>query len=124
MNHLRNNRKSVFWALFAIHALDLNLCLAEEVGHRWGTEERERKYYPIVNVPLPKDTVVEAGAFTVLPDNRVAVGTRHGEIYLIDGIDEKKPNPGFQLFADTESSEQYLWSAAWFAMLLLFLCTT
>jgi hypothetical protein len=31
---------------------------------------------------------------------------------------------GFQLFADSESSEQYLWSAAWFAMFLLFLCTT
>jgi hypothetical protein len=31
---------------------------------------------------------------------------------------------GFQLVADTESSEQYLWSAAWFAMFLLFLCTT
>lgn len=30
----------------------------------------------------------------------------------------------FQLAADTESSEQYLWSAAWFAMFLLFLCTT
>ena len=31
---------------------------------------------------------------------------------------------GFQLFAETESSEQYLWSAAWFAMFILFLCTT
>jgi hypothetical protein len=31
---------------------------------------------------------------------------------------------GFQLAADNESSEQYLWSAAWFAMFLLFLCTT
>jgi hypothetical protein len=31
---------------------------------------------------------------------------------------------GFQLLADSESSEQYLWSAAWFAMFLLFLCTT
>jgi hypothetical protein len=31
---------------------------------------------------------------------------------------------GFQLFADSESSEQYLWSAAWFAMFILFLCTT
>jgi hypothetical protein len=30
----------------------------------------------------------------------------------------------FQLVADSESSEQYLWSAAWFAMFLLFLCTT
>jgi hypothetical protein len=34
---------------------------AEDVGKRWGTEEREREFYPIVNIPLPKDTVIEAG---------------------------------------------------------------
>ncbi len=72
---------------------------AEEVGERWGTEEREREFYPIVNIPLPKDTVIEAGAFAVLPDRRVAVGTRHGEIYLIDSIDDAKPTPSFHRFA-------------------------
>ena len=71
----------------------------EEVGERWGTEEREREYYPIVNIPLPKDTVIEAGAFALLPDQRVAVGTRHGEIFLIDGIDAAKPAPAFHRFA-------------------------
>lgn len=74
------------------------LC-AEDVGERWGTEEREREYYPIVSIPLPKDTVIEAGAFAVLPDQRVAVGTRHGEIFLIDGVDAPKPNPSFHRFA-------------------------
>jgi hypothetical protein len=72
---------------------------AEEVGQRWGTEEREREFYPIVNIPLPKDTVIEAGAFTVLPDQRMVVGTRRGEIFLIDGIDAAKPSPTFHRFA-------------------------
>ena len=72
---------------------------SEEVGKRWGTEDREREYYPIVNIPLPKDTVIEAGAFAVLPDGKVAVGTRHGEIFLIDGIDALKPTPSFHRFA-------------------------
>lgn len=72
---------------------------AEDVGQRWGTEERERAFYPIVNIPMPKDTVIEAGAFAVLPDRRVAVGTRHGEIFLIDGIDAPKPTPSFHRFA-------------------------
>lgn len=72
---------------------------AEEVGERWGTEEREREYYPIVNIPLPKETVIEAGAIAVLPDDRVAVGTRHGEIWLIDGVDAPKPTPRFHRFA-------------------------
>lgn len=74
--------------------------LGEEVGDRWGTEEREREYYPIVTIPLPADTVVEAGAFAVLPDNRVAVGTRRGEIYLVDGLDAAKPQPVFRRFAE------------------------
>jgi hypothetical protein len=90
-------RKSFVWVV--VIAINLQMAVAEEVGQRWGTAEREREFYPIVSIPLPKDTVVEAGAFTILPDRRVAVGTRHGEIYLIDGIDEKKPNPDFQLFA-------------------------
>ncbi len=77
----------------------LRILRAEEVGERWGTEEREREYYPIVNIPLPKDTVIEAGAFAVLPDRRIAVGTRHGEIYLIDGVDAAKPTPSFHRFA-------------------------
>jgi len=72
---------------------------AEEVGQRWGTELREREYYPIVNIPIPKELVIEAGAFEVLPDKRVAVATRHGEIYLISGLDEPKPNPSYHLFA-------------------------
>ena len=27
---------------------------AEEVGARWGTEKREREFYRVVSVPLPK----------------------------------------------------------------------
>ncbi len=85
----------LIFTLLASHSV----VTAEEVGDRWGTEEREREYYPIVNIPLPKNTVIEAGAFVALPDHRIAVGTRHGEIYLIDGIDDEKPIPEFHLFA-------------------------
>jgi hypothetical protein len=72
---------------------------AEEVGERWGTEEREREFYPIVSIPMPPDLVIEAGAFAVLPDRRIAVGTRHGEIYILDGVDAAKPVPSFHRFA-------------------------
>jgi hypothetical protein len=85
--------------LLAAATLGLGPARAEEVGDRWGTEEREREYYPIVNLPIPKDLVIEAGAFCVLPDGRVAVGTRYGEIHLISGVDKKRPNPTYHLFA-------------------------
>ena len=54
---------------------------AEEVGARWGTEKREREFYRVVSVPLPKGEVIEAGAFELMPDNRLAVGTRRGDIF-------------------------------------------
>jgi hypothetical protein len=88
-----------FLFLLAACAFSPATTLAEDVGDRWGTEEREREYYPIVNVPIPKNLVVEAGAFCLLPDGRMAVGTRHGEIYILSGTDEKKPNPSYHLYA-------------------------
>ena len=54
--------------------------LAEEVGDRWGTEKREREYYRVVSIPMPKGKVIEAGAFELMPDNRLAVGTRRGAV--------------------------------------------
>jgi len=74
--------------------------VAEEVGARWGTEQREREYYRVVSVPIPKGQVIEAGAFELLPDNRMAIGTRRGEIYLMSGVDDAKPRPHFEKFAE------------------------
>jgi len=86
-------------ALLAAFAFSSSFAHAEDVGGKWGTEEREREYYPIVNIPIPKDLVIEAGAFCPLPDGRLAVGTRHGEIYILSGLDEKKPTPKYHLYA-------------------------
>lgn len=99
MNHSRSSDLRLACLLLLIALSARSPLRAEEVGERWGTEEREREFYPIVSIPLPKDTVIEAGAFAVLPDRRMAVGTRHGEIFLIDGVDAPKPIPSFHRFA-------------------------
>lgn len=103
MNHAASNIRRFLCLLLTLILTvvlpNVGTLRGEEVGERWGTEEREREFYPIVNIPLPKDTVIEAGAFAVLPDGRVAVGTRHGEIYIIDGVDAQKPVPAFHRFA-------------------------
>jgi hypothetical protein len=83
----------------AITLLSLTAVMAEEVGERWGTADKEREFYPVVDVPIPKDLVIEAGAFETLPDGRIAVGTRHGDIYFISSVDAAKPNPQYHLFA-------------------------
>jgi glucose/arabinose dehydrogenase/type 1 glutamine amidotransferase len=87
-----------FVCLFAWLGFSTNLD-AQELGARWGTAERERAYYRIVELPTPTDAVIEAGAFAVLPDERVAVGTRRGDIYIVGGVDEEKPEPTYELFA-------------------------
>ncbi len=94
-----NRSISIVCILLTLVIAERQILRAEDVGERWGTEEREREFYPIVNIPLPQDTIIEAGAFAALPDGRVAVGTRHGEIFLIDGIDAPKPTPSFHRFA-------------------------
>jgi len=87
--------------LFGVLGLLISISvLAEEVGERWGTEKREREYYRVVSIPIPKGQVIEAGAFELMPDNRLAVGTRRGDIFFVKGIDEDKPMPQFHQFAE------------------------
>lgn len=85
--------------LIAALAVFSALAMAEEVGERWGTADREREYYRMVDLPIPKDLVIEAGAFADLPDGRLAIGTRHGDIFFVSGIDAPNPEPEYHLFA-------------------------
>ena len=61
--------------------------------------DREQDYYTISEVPLPPGAVVEAGSMLVLPDGRLAIGTRRGEIYFATGYDSTPPLPQWKLFA-------------------------
>lgn len=72
---------------------------AEPLGEYWGTAEEEAKYYRIVEVPIPEGMALEAGSFEILPDNRLAIGTRRGNIFLVDGAFDKNPQPQFKRFA-------------------------
>ncbi|MEN9675931.1 MAG: hypothetical protein RIS76_1827 [Verrucomicrobiota bacterium] len=72
---------------------------AEEFGDSWGTAEREAAYYRLVNVPMPEGVYLESGSFVSLPDGRLAVGTRRGEILLFSGVGEENPSPKVSTFA-------------------------
>jgi glucose/arabinose dehydrogenase len=43
----------------------------------------EADYYPISRFELPEEAVLEASAFQLMPDGRMAVATRRGEIWMI-----------------------------------------
>lgn len=73
--------------------------LAQGLGDEWGTAERESEFYKITEIAIPDPHFVEAGSFETMPDGRVAVGTRRGDVFLIDGISDKYPRPTFHKFA-------------------------
>ena len=72
---------------------------AEDLGEMWGTAEEEAKYYPIVDIPIPKGLPMRPGSFEILPDGRLAVGIRKGDIYFVKGAFDKTPSPQYHLFA-------------------------
>ena len=72
----------------------------EPLGEYWGTGEEEAKYYKLVDIPLPKELAIEAGSFEVLPNQQqLAIGTRRGDIMLVDGAFDEYPEPKFKKFA-------------------------
>ncbi len=83
---------------------------AEDLGAMWGTAAAEAKYYPIVNIPIPSTIPMRPGGLEVLPDGRLAVGTRRGDIYFIQGAFTTPPKPEFHLFA---TGQDEIFSLAW-----------
>ena len=80
-------------------ALTSHLRAAEDLGEMWGTASEEAKYYPIVNIPIPGTVPMRTGGLENLPDGRLAVGTRRGDIYFVKGAFDTPPAPEFHLFA-------------------------
>jgi len=72
---------------------------AEELGAMWGTVAEEEKYYKLVSIPIPGEVPLRTGSFDILPDGRLVVGTRKGDVYFVDGAFETPPAPKYHLFA-------------------------
>lgn len=72
---------------------------AQELGGTWGTAHAEAEYYRIVDLPVPAELALEVGSFCVLPDGRLAVGTRRGEILLLSGVSDERPDLTIEHFA-------------------------
>jgi hypothetical protein len=95
--------------LTLLYFLPLTLT-ADDLGAMWGTAEEEAKYYPIVDIPIPSGVPMRPGSFESLPDGRLAVGTRRGDVYFISGAFDKLPQPKFHLFA---SGQDQIFGLSW-----------
>jgi hypothetical protein len=79
--------------------IDLEQNLSTDDLAEVAVNEREAEFYRITDVPMPTGAVMEAGSILRLPDGRLAVGTRRGEIYFATGAEATPPVPGWELFA-------------------------
>lgn len=60
----------------------------------------ESDYYQIETFTTPEGEVLEAGDFELLPDGRLAVSTRRGDIWMIqDGLNAEIESPQWTRFA-------------------------
>ncbi|ALJ01770.1 large, multifunctional secreted protein (plasmid) [Rufibacter tibetensis] len=93
-------------ALF-IHLL---LCLAFHVSNaQSGDAAKERRYYSIKNVPIPADVMLEVGGLAFTEDDKLAVATRRGEIWMIDDpYQNKLKNTKYTRFASGLHETLYL----------------
>jgi len=47
--------------------------------------EEQLRYYVREQIPTPKDVVLEAGGIAILPDKKVAVSSRRGDVWVCTG---------------------------------------
>ncbi len=84
--------------------------ISEELGSMWGTAAEEAKYYPLVDIPIPAEVPMRPGSFEILPDGRLAVGTRRGDVYFVSGAFATPPKPVYHLFA---SGQDEIFALSW-----------
>lgn len=59
----------------------------------------EDTYYKIITIPVPENILLEVGGVATLPDGRIAVCTRRGDVYTIENPYAENGSPSFNLFA-------------------------
>ncbi len=63
--------------------------------------EQEAAYYPVTTFELPDNSYLEAGALQLMPDGKLAVATRFGDLYMIEDPFAKNLSASqFKLFAN------------------------
>jgi cytochrome c551/c552/glucose/arabinose dehydrogenase len=61
---------------------------------------KEDDYYKIITIPAPEGVLLEAGGVATLPDGRIAVCTRRGDVWVIENPNMVNgTSPRFTLFA-------------------------
>jgi glucose/arabinose dehydrogenase len=61
---------------------------------------KEDEYYRIITLPVPEDILLEVGGVATLPDGRIALSTRRGDVWMVENpYQYNGQTPKFTLFA-------------------------
>ncbi len=75
--------------------------LAQNNPNDTARTQKEEDFYKILTIPIPENVKLEVGGMTFLPDDRLAVSTRRGEVWTISNPYMKNDAaPRYQLFAE------------------------
>lgn len=69
--------KHIIWSLLITISVS-SLALSQN-------PKEESDHYPIVEIPIPDNIVLEVGGIEILPGKRIAVSSRRGDIYVVEG---------------------------------------
>jgi len=61
---------------------------------------KQEDYYKVIPIPVPEEIVLEAGGLDFMPDGKLAVSTRRGDIFMVsNALDDEANNETFSLWA-------------------------
>jgi hypothetical protein len=81
--------------------LILSLLLALNATLSLAAPPKEEDFYRIVTIPIPPGVTLEGGGLAFLPDGKLAVSTRHGDIYTVENpLSDPPKETNFHKFAE------------------------
>ncbi len=80
----------------------LSLFAAVSLSHAASPQaEREAEFYKITTFTTPQTTAMEVGSIELLPEGKLALGTRRGEVWIVSNANDADPAKAqYQLFAN------------------------
>ncbi len=69
---------------FAAVLIAFAFLLAPPSATAQGAAPIEDDYYRLIKIPIPEGIVLEAGGLEVMPDGKLAVSTRRGDVYMVE----------------------------------------
>ncbi len=80
-------------------ALTFTFCLTHLAIAQSVKAPKEEDYYKMITIPVPEGILLEVGGVATMPDGRVAVCTRRGDVWMIENPYGESGDPKFTLFA-------------------------